>query len=242
MRRLLDTLSNDLLLKLTALGLAFLLWVTLDETDDQVSIDSVPVEIVSQDAGWIMVGDPEPATVRVVFSGPVRELFRVAAERPTITVPVTQVSDTSEVIVLRPGWVSLASDLRNTRVDEFRPGAVRITFDRLASRPIPVAVAVIGRPEFGFELAGPIELEPSAVRASGASRIIEHIDSIRLPAIDLARRTATDTVLLALDTLGQGVIITPREIRAIVPIRAVSDTVDTLLSVLGQSVRPGGGP
>ena len=241
MRRLLETLSNDLLLKLTALGLAFLLWVTLDETDDQVSIDGVPVEVVSQDAGWITVGQPDPATVRVVFSGPVRELFRIAAERPTITVPVTQVTDTSEFVVLRPAWVSLAADLRNTRVDEFRPGAVRISFDRLASRPIPVAVPVIGRPEFGFELAGPIELQPASVRASGASRIIEHIDSIRLPAIDLARRTATDTVVLALDTLGQGVIVTPREIRAIVPIRAVSDTVATLLPVL-RSIRGDGGP
>jgi hypothetical protein len=241
-RRLLETLSNDLLLKLTALGLAFLLWVSLDESDDQVSIDSVPVEVVSQDAGWITVGEPDPATVRVVFSGPVRELFRVAAERPVITVPVTTVSDTSEVFVLRPAWVSLGADLRNTRVDEFRPSAVRISFDRLTTRTIPVAVPVIGRPEMGFELAGPIELQPASVRASGASRIIEHVDTIRLPAIDLARRTATDTIVVPLDSMGPGVIVTPREIRAIVPIRAVNDTVDVQPSALPQSVRSDSGP
>jgi YbbR domain-containing protein len=216
-RRLLDRLTNDLLLKVTALGLAFLLW-TLVKTDNQVPIADIPIQVVNQDPGWVLAGPPEPATVQVTFSGPVRELFRVAADRPSVLVPIDDVSDTTEVVLLHTNWVALGNRVTATRVEDIRPTAIRLRFDRVSTKTIPVAARIIGTPVPGFTVNGSILLDPGTIWASGASRRLEAIDSIRLPPIDLTQRTATDTFLLAIDTTGLGVIMTPREVRVIVPI------------------------
>ncbi len=218
MRRLVDALTKDLLLKVTALGLAFLLWSLVKE-DRRVAIDDIAVEVVNGDAGWVLAGAPEPAVVRVTFSGPVRELFRVAAERPRILVPIASVRDSSQVVVLRPDWVSLGDGLGATQIEEIRPAAVRLVFDRLITRSIPLAIRVIGEPVPGFSLDGPVRLDPEAVVASGPASRLAAIDSLRLPPIDLVRRIVTDTILVPIDTTGLGIIVAPREARVIVPIR-----------------------
>jgi len=229
-RRLIDRLTNDLLLKLTALGLAFLLWSLVKE-DSRVAIDDIAVEVVNGDAAWILATPPDPTSVRVTFSGPVRELFRLAAERARILVPIADVSDSAQIVLLRPDWVSLGDGLGGTRVEEIRPAAVRLVFDRLVTRSIPIAVRVKGVPGPGFELDGAARAEPPAVMGSGAGRRILGIDSLRLPLIDLVNRTATDTILVPIDTAGLGIIIAPLEARVIVPIRPVSDTAATPMMV-----------
>ncbi|MGH7503765.1 MAG: CdaR family protein [Longimicrobiales bacterium] len=220
MQRLLDRLTNDLLLKVTALGLAFLLW-SLVKTDTRVPITEIPIQVVNQDPGWILAGPPEPATVQVTFSGPVRELFRVAAERPSVLVPIDDVSDTLEVVLLHTNWVALGNQLGNTRVEDIRPTAIRLRFDRVSTKTIPVASRLIGSPVNGYALAGRPLLDPATVWVSGASRRLEAIDSVRLPAIDLTERMRTDTLTLVIDTTGLGVIMTPREVRVVLPIRRV---------------------
>lgn len=229
MRRLLDRLTNDLLLKVTALGLAFLLW-TLVKTDNQVPIAEIPIQVVNQDPGWVLDGPPEPATVQVTFSGPVRELFRVAADRPNVLVPIDDVSDTTEVVLLHTNWVNLGNRVTATRVEDIRPTAIRLRFDRVSTKTIPVAARIIGTPVPGFEINGAIILDPRTIWASGASRRLESIDSIRLPPIDITQRTTTDTFELAIDTTGLGVIVTPREVRVIVLIGPiVQDTTSAAL-------------
>jgi hypothetical protein len=156
-RRWWETLTNDRLLKLTALGLAFLLW-TLVETDQRVGLDAIPVVVANADAGWVLAGEPEPASVQVVFSGPVRELIRVAAERPELLVPIDSVRDTTDVVVLRPTWVALGNGMDNTHVEEITPRAVRLRFDRVETRMIPVSVGVVGEPQAGYEFVGQIAL------------------------------------------------------------------------------------
>lgn len=223
-QRIVDALTNDLTLKLTSLGLAFLLW-SLVKTGNQTGIDGVPIEVVNRDAEWVLAGPPDPPTVRVVFSGPVRELFRMlAAEPPNVLVPIEQVNDSSEFIALRPNWVALGQGMNNTRVEEIRPSAVRLHFDRIANREIPVSIVLLGQPMTGFELAGPVRLEPRYVRVSGASRLLEPIDTLRLPPLDLSRYGATDTVTVPVDTVGTDLVFVPDEVRVIVPIRPVADT------------------
>lgn len=235
MRRLWETLTNDRLLKLTALGLAFLLW-TLVETDNRIPIDSIPVVVANTDAAWVLASEPEPSSVQVVFSGPVRELIRVAAERPEILIPIDSVRDSTDVVVLRPNWVALGNGMENTRVEDISPRAVRLRFDRIATRMIPVAVSVVGEPVAGYEWVGRVALEPTAIRASGASRVLDTLDTVRLPPIDLARRTATDTIVISVDSLGPGIIAVPRQVRAIVEIRPIK--ADSLSPVLREADPP----
>jgi hypothetical protein len=163
--------------------------------------------------------------VSVVFSGPVRELFRVAVEKPNVIIPIDDVSDSIQVHILRTNFISLFAGLTSTRVEEFRPSTVRLRFDRIDTREVPLAVRLRGAPVAGYEIAGEAEVEPRLVRVSGAASRVAGLDSLRLPPIDVGDRSATDTQMVAIDTTGLGVIVSPREARVIIPIRpAPADT------------------
>jgi YbbR domain-containing protein len=224
--RLLGLLRGNWTLKLVALGLAFLLWsVVRAESPTRVTLSDVPVRVVLRDADWITVGQPLPATVNVVFSGPVRELMRLFVQRPELIVPIDQVSDTVEIHVLRTGWVSVQPGLDNTRVEDVRPSTARFAFDRLASRLVPLSLPLSGELRAGLEMVAPIRIDPPAVNASGASRRLARIDSLRLPSIDLRDIRGFDTLGLVIDTAGLGLNVSPRTVRVIVPARSVADTI-----------------
>jgi hypothetical protein len=219
-RQRVEPLTSNLALKVTAVALAFLLW-TVVKADNRVLIESVPIAVVTHDANWVPLGAPNPASVDVVFSGPVRELFRVAVSRPTILLPVDSVADPTQTQILRNGYVQYEAAVQNTRAEEFRPSTVEVSFERMATRLIPIAVGVSGMPVPGFELAGPPMLYPGAVQASGGLSRFAALDSIRLPVIDVSGLSVTDTFEVAIDTAGLGVMVAPREVHVVVPIRAV---------------------
>jgi hypothetical protein len=188
----------------------------------------------------VLASDPQPASVGVVFTGPVRELLRVAVEKPSIIIPIDDVNDSTEVHILRTNFVSLSNGLNNTRVEEFRPNTVRLRFDRVTTRLLPLAIRVTGTPVEGFEQTGPPVIEPSSVRVSGATSRLASMDSILLPPIDIGTLTASDTHVVAIDTTGLGVIVSPRQAQVVVPIRRVP--VDTVPPPgAAAAVRPGGG-
>ncbi len=217
---MLDFFSVNWALKLTALVLAFLLWsVVKSEEPDRTTIENVPVRVESRDANWVMTAPPVPQSVSIVVSGPARELARlVLFNRPDILVPIEDVRDSAEVVVLRNAWVRMFGRTDNTRVEDVRPAAVQLTFDRLSTRLVPVGIELRGSPVPGFAMSAPVYIEPSAVRVSGPSRRVVALDSIRLPPLDLSGFAATDTVSMTVDTTGLGVLIAPSQVQVILTI------------------------
>jgi YbbR domain-containing protein len=224
LERLLASLRSNWTLKLIALGLALLLWsVVQAESQTRVTVPDVPIRVVLRDPDWVMTAPPAPPTVSVVFSGPIRELFRLFTQPPELVVPVDAVRDTSELHVLRTAWVALQPGLDNTRVDDVRPSTARLSFDRITTRIVPLALPISAPPADGFELAGPIRLDPPAVGASGAAARIARLDSLRLAPLDLRRIRGFDTLTVAIDTTGLGLQISPRSVRIIVPMQRVPE-------------------
>jgi YbbR domain-containing protein len=223
LQRIIEWTATDWALKLTALALAFLLWTTVRAEAPGQWEDDVPVRIVNNDADWILAEQPEPQNVRVVLRGPYRELLRAfagAGERPELVMPVDQVDDSTEIRNIYPHWVRMPPGTPNTRVvGDVSPNTVRLVWDRVTTRLIPVTAEVVGEPAEGFHLAGPVEIEPHVVRASGANRNLVRIDSLRLPPIDMRDRRSQDTLIMSIDTTGTGIIISPRTVRVIIPIR-----------------------
>jgi YbbR domain-containing protein len=238
LRRIHTILTHNWLLKITALGLAFLLWSVV-KADNRVSIENVPIQVVNRDGDWVLSQRPDPPSVRVVFSGPVRELIRVATERPDVLVPIDDVTDSTEIVLLRTNWVQLYPGMNNTRVEDIRPTQIRLSFDRVTSRMIPLSVQLTGSPVQGFVVAGQPQIEPGLINASGAAARIAELKALRLPSIDVSTLSATDTVVLAVDTTGLGIIVSPRQVRVIVPIGPAPDSVPASLDQPGDSARPG---
>ena len=74
-------------LKLSAFTLAVLLWATVRiGAVSRQDIPEVEVRIENSDPGWVVQGEPSPAVVQVGLTGPARDLFRVAVDRPVVVV------------------------------------------------------------------------------------------------------------------------------------------------------------
>lgn len=236
LRRLIDWAVNDWALKLTALVLAFLMWITVRADEPGQWSWEVPVRVVNNDADWVVAGQPVPSEVTLYLRGPYRQLLRASSDLPEVIVPVQEVRDSSEVFELRSNWVSLPSGTDQVAVVDVLPSSVRVAFDRVTTRLIPVAAPLLGEPPPGYELVGDVVVEPGVVRASGAGRAIARMDSVRLPPIDLRSVRTYDTLDLTIDTTGTGLVISPRTIRVFVPVGPI--VPDTALTPIVPRIPP----
>lgn len=238
-----DFFTVNWALKLTALVLAFLLWTVVKaDQPTRETIENVPVRIENRDDEWVMIAQPQPQTVSLTVSGPTRELFRLAAGQVDIYVPIEDVTDSTQLVPLSPSWVRMFGRASNVSVEAVRPPVVQLTFDRLSTTVLPLAVRLIGSPVPGFELAGAVRIDPPVVRVSGPARRVSALDSMPLPPVDLSPLSRTDTITLAVDTLGLGVIVVPQQVQVILTIEPL--TADTVAGQRGASslrpIRPGG--
>ena len=201
---LLDLLTRNFALKVAAFGLALLLWVSVRaERQDRREIPSVPVRIELSDSDWTLRGDPLPATVEIRVSGPSRELFQLALERPVVVVPVDRVAGGDTAIVLSREWVRMG--IRpGVIIEDIQPSSIRITLDRVASEWRPVAPRFRGELPDDLVLSGSPTSEPPSVRLLGPAGRLETMDSVRLLPVSLERVEADQGIRVAVDTSGFG--------------------------------------
>ncbi|MFO7259855.1 MAG: YbbR-like domain-containing protein [bacterium] len=233
-RRVTELITRNWTLKLTALGLALLLWsVVKAEAPVRVTIPDVPVEVALRDARWAPAAPPAPGTVSVVFSGPVRDLLRLAVERPRIVIPVDEVKDSAEVHLLQPRWVQVGDDGERVRAEDIRPSTVRLSFERVTTRLLPVVAATRGEPLAGYRLDGPIRVDPPAITVSGPASRLAELEVVRLPTVDISGFTGPTAITVSVDTAAlSGLAVSPEQITLTVPIVPVPpDTAaDTVTS------------
>jgi YbbR domain-containing protein len=221
---LLHRLTHNWQLKLTALVLAFLFWAALRREQPYIyTFDKVPVRVISQDPDWVLSTPPDPPTVRVTLQGPGGELLQAAGDPPEVHVPIENVTDSTVMRAIEFGWVAIG-ELPQTRVTDVQPAAVRLAFERLGAKLLPIAFEFSGRAAEGFQLVGPPIIDPPVVRASGGLRRLARVDSVRLP-INLDGRRGVDTLEIPIDTTGTGLILSPNRIRVILPFAQVPDTL-----------------
>lgn len=215
-----ELLTRNWTLKLAALGLALLLWgVVKAEAPVRVTIPDVPVEVALRDGRWTVTAPPAPGAVSVVFSGPVRDLVKLAVERPRVVIPVDEVNDTTEIHLLQPRWVQLGQDLERTRAEDIRPSTVRLSFERITTRLLPVLPVTQGEPPPGFRLDGPVRADPPAITVSGPSSRLAQLQMIRLPAVDISELTGPAAITVAVDTTQlYGLAVSPRQVTLTVSI------------------------
>jgi YbbR domain-containing protein len=206
-------------LKAIAVGLAFLLWAAT-KTDTRMILRDVPVRVVNSDPEWVMTGAPDPATVNIRFSGPVRELLRLTSGRTSVDIRMLNVEDSLARFALRPGDVQGLDAAENTRVEAILADSVRLAFEPVIERVMPVAVRTTGSPPSGLELVQQPRSIPAAVRVRGAASRVFAFDSIILPPIALGDRTGTDTVRVLVPVTDLGFIsVLPSSVEIVVPLR-----------------------
>jgi YbbR domain-containing protein len=199
-------------LKLSALAMAVLLWTVPEfETQSSQTLDSVPVRVQLTDPQWALVGEPLPSSIRVTFSGPTRALMTLRADRPSIVVPVDQVSSPDTAILLLQAWIRTSVGEEVT-VEDLVPTSVRLSFEPIEVDVVTLRTNLTGSLPEGISLTRAPEVNPSFVSVSGPASLVESVTSLDLRPLDLSSVRSSGTFVLPVDTAGMsGMALSPQQ-------------------------------
>ncbi|RMH16633.1 MAG: hypothetical protein D6701_08575 [Gemmatimonadetes bacterium] len=226
-RRILRRVAHNGRLKAAALGLAVFLWALMRLEVPAQDAVSLPVQVRVTDPGFTAFGEPSPATVDVLVSGPVGELSRLRWGDAAVVVAVEDGSVGDIVVPLRPSHLVLADGgAGGVVVEGFRPPSVRVHLARVATASVPLRLALRGRLPEHLALGRPPSLSPAVVRVTGPAAIVEALDSLDIVAPDLGEVTLEGTLVAAVDTAGlAGVSIEPDSVLVRVPVEEAVERV-----------------
>lgn len=238
MKRIVRFFTENWALKLIALVLAVLLWLAVQSNRQQrATFGDIPVHVDLRDPDWRMAGPPSPRAISVTVSGPRSELISLANSPPTIVLPIERVNDTVETQVIPAQWVRIPERLRDVRILGLRPDTVRLHYQRLASRTLPVQVKLKGRLPAGLRLVQPVHTNPAVVRVLGVRSQVMALDSVPLFPVDVSKLRSNINVPASVDTtVLRGMRITPNEVNVVLRVQPA----DTVSASPPDSVPAGG--
>lgn len=193
-------LTDNWHLKLASLGLAIFLWALVQtEPLSQETFSAVPVAVAVSDTSWLLAGTPSPSTVDLRLGGPAREIIRLARDGATLRIPITAVGSRDTVVTVQREWVELGQRAGLT-VESVTPQTVRLSFERAASRRLPVALRVHGELPSNLALSSELALNPSEVAVRGPESRIGGLDSMSVVSFDLGQVRESGVFTVAIDT------------------------------------------
>ena len=196
-------------LKITALALAVVLWVTMRLTDDRigrVDISAVEVRVEHVHRDWFLRQPPFPPTVEMSVTGPLRDILRVAMSRPTIEIRVDSVFREDSVLTLNPDWVADV-DRSSVSIENIRPSSVRLLFERNKEDEIPVTVRLTGELPDSLALVAEPRANLLFTSVRGAASVVDALETVFLEPFDLSGVTGPGRFEVALDTAGLGGLV-----------------------------------
>ncbi|HEX5868941.1 MAG TPA: hypothetical protein VFY65_00925 [Longimicrobium sp.] len=213
----LHSLTFNWRLKLAALGLAVLIWAAVSA--EQVTSQWIPVRIdpVVRDPEFVLTGAPDPAEVRVRFSGPGRELWELALDRPTIVLPLADIGN-RRAFALDASMLRIPSGL-SVNVQDIRPAVVRVDVQRLTSRVLPVRARLGARSTQRYVLEGDLEVLPAEVRVTGPADRLAALQAVPTRSFEIVPDDSTFSHEVALDTAGmEGLSFSRNRVRVSGPV------------------------
>jgi YbbR domain-containing protein len=203
-------LTENLWLKLTAVGLAALLWFTI--TNREPTAKSVPVQLrLNLDSSLVLRTAPEE--INAVVQGAPIDLLKLGSRSATISEQINAQAPDTFVVDLSPKDVELPPSVAGLlTVTDVYPKSVTLEFVRTITRRVPVrssiqVVAVAGG------VMPHVIIEPATVEISGPRLVVSHIDFVRT---DTTRILATDSLAhqVVIDTAGLGIRVRPLRVQA----------------------------
>lgn len=206
-------------LKIAALALAVLLWVTIrlsDQGGSRLTIPDVEVTVELLDPEWVLTGPPSPARVEMTVTGPYGELLRAALAKPEVVIPLETVEEEDMVLGLAPDWVRRV-DRTSVGVEDFAPGSVRLLFERNRSVAIPVTERLSGRLPDSLSLVRQPQANLLFAQVSGPASAVDPLETVFLQPFDLGGVTGSGRFDVVLDTVGLG-RVTVRPLTAVLSV------------------------
>lgn len=222
LHKLKDWVTTDWLMKLTALGLATVLWAAVAAEEPTTQL--VPVQLVVEEPpGRTLMG--ELPQVQALFAGSSRELIKLYAQPPVIRKTVPDTVSGSEYI-LELGISDLSVEGADVKAQEVQPRVIAVRLDDVARRSVRVLPRVTVRTDSGFAQIGPVAVEPGSVEVRGPQAAVRRVNAVPTLPLELTGLTAPLRRSVALDTTALGVVrASQTEVAITVDVARVSERV-----------------
>lgn len=225
-----DTLKRNWPYMLTGGLISVFLWVAVSA--DTVGQQTIPtdLEIFVADRQYVMTDrDPPVDVVSVVFAGRQGDLAALSIARPQIIVMIDSVESLSREVRLTPEMVRSRGgrELGDVRPVGIQPSRIRLHFQRLARKVVPVVPSYRITLAEGFVLSDSVRTEPSVVAVEGAVNSVERIDSVStLPFERLNLRDSVSMeVLLERPEPSDVMELSSEAVRLVIPVETRAETV-----------------
>jgi YbbR domain-containing protein len=182
-------------LKLLSVAMALLLWMAVSGEEIVERGLRVPLEIQQVPAGLELGGEP-PATVDVRVRGESGALSRVGPGDIVAVLDLRAARPGPRLLPLTPDQVRVPFGVEVVQV---LPSAIAMAFEPSATRSVPVAPAVDGRPAPGY-IVGPITSDPLTVEIIGPESAVRRATEASTAPVSVAgaRDGVRETVIIGL--------------------------------------------
>jgi hypothetical protein len=180
-------LTNNFVWKLASLGLAVLLWFAVAGEPELVAIQSIPVLYRDLPRNLLLLSDA-PDQVRAELRGPSGRLTRATLSDAFAQVDLAGVvAPGDQTFTLSASDFSLPQGVRFVRAV---PSQVRLRFDRMLSKAVPVELQLKGRLPAGYVVAAE-SIQPQTLNVAGPESAVSAIRAAQTDPVDLTARTQT---------------------------------------------------
>ncbi len=185
-----DLFLNNWALKLLALVLAFVLWLSLIPEERTFSEKTVPValETLNVPAGMELVEKPG-ADIDVSIRAPNSIIDTITAANVFAKLDLQEATVFQQEYPLNEGMISIPPGAQVVRIS---PNKVRLKLERSEELLLEVVPTIVGKPREGRVIAK-IELSPSRVRVQGPESKLRERDRVTTSPVNVSEIEATST-------------------------------------------------
>ena len=187
--------GGNLGLRVLALVLAVGLWIFVNAGERGSIVQlTVPISYSTLPQGMVIVNRP-PTQLKIEVTGPRTLLSLIDPERLTLKLDLRNVATGQSDFKVYPSMFNVG---RNTTVTSISPDQLSLDIDRLATRDVPVHLAVENKVEPGYTISS-VDITPSNVTVVGPSRYVAPLTFLRTEPFDLHGLAADATRTLEID-------------------------------------------
>jgi len=209
--RIVAAFTDRLVLKLTAVFLAVLLWLVVNAKEPQRQLVSVRFAPTLLDSSLVL-REPLPQIMAIVAGSP-KQLIKLSASPPTIRRQITADAPDTLVLDLRPEDVVLPDGV-DAVVTDVQPRQLPLRFEPTWSRKVPVVpsgIDIVSAPGTGTVLP---HFDPEVVAISGPRHLVLKIASVKTNKTTIPFPDSLSH-LVDIDTtaLGPGIRVKPTQVK-----------------------------
>jgi YbbR domain-containing protein len=184
-------------LKVLALFMTAVLWLSVASRWSQMTLNPVPIEFINQSPD-LALSKYETLSAKVFLRGPKDVVDTLRSSELAVVADLQNVEPGVRVISLKVDTDRLPPSIDAQNI-EISPRSVRVTLERLVEAELPVQPRFEGEVPQGYEIYN-WNISPATIKVTAAASHIKDLANVLTETINLAGKTTTFSELVAIDT------------------------------------------